>query len=122
MSFSGCRAPGCYWLLKGEGDWRAEQFEGPALDGGGAGEFLDALSGEDDGLPVEGGQVLEQVAVAVGGQPAGGVLAGVFGFGPGGSLRGCDRVRGGGNVLVGEGELGECGAQVPGEGGGEHAD
>jgi hypothetical protein len=38
--------PGCYWLLEGEGDRRAEQFEGPALDGGGAGELVDALSGE----------------------------------------------------------------------------
>src|ERR1035437_7210007 len=107
MSFSGCRSACCYWLLEGEGDWRAEQFEGPALEGGGAGEFFDARSGEGDGLPVEGGQVLEQVAVAVGGQPAGGVLAGVFGFGPGGALRGCDRVRGCGDVLVGECELGE---------------
>src|ERR1017187_10816386 len=33
-----------------------------------------------------------------------------------------DRVGGGGDVLVGEGELGECLAQVPGEVGGEHAD
>src|SRR5712691_6279203 len=122
MSFSACRAAGCYWLLEGEGDGRAEQLEGAALDGRGIGEFLDALSGEADGLAVERGQVLEQVAVAVGGQAAGGVLGGVLGFGPGGAPGGGDRVCGGGDVLVGEGELGEGGAQVPGEVAGEHAD
>ena len=37
-------------------------------------------------------------------------------------LGGGDRVGGGGDVLVGEGELGEGLAQVPGEVAGEHAD
>src|SRR6266511_265991 len=55
------------WLLEGQRDGGAEQLEGSGLDGGGAGELLDLLPGEGDGLPVEGGQVLEQVAVAIGG-------------------------------------------------------
>src|SRR6266536_99871 len=55
------------WLLEGQRDGGAEQLEGAGLDGGGAGELLDLLPGEDDGLPVEGGQVLKQVAVAIGG-------------------------------------------------------
>jgi hypothetical protein len=55
------------WLLEGQRDGGAEQLEGPGLDGGGAGELLDLLPGEDDGLPVEGGEVLKQVAVAIGG-------------------------------------------------------
>ena len=59
------------WLREGEGDWRAEQFEGPALDGGGGGEFVDALAGEGDGLAGEGGQVAEQVPVALTGSPPG---------------------------------------------------
>ena len=42
------------WLLEGERDGGAQQFEGPGLDGRGAGELLDALPGENDGLPVEG--------------------------------------------------------------------
>src|ERR1019366_3074853 len=50
------------------GDWCAEEFEGAPLDRGEAGEFLDLPPGEDDGLPVEGGQVIEQVPVAAGGQ------------------------------------------------------
>src|ERR1017187_10160806 len=49
-------------------DWCAEEFEGAPLDRGEAGEFLDLPPGEDDGLPVEGGQVIEQVPVAAGGQ------------------------------------------------------
>src|SRR6266516_4673693 len=52
-SCAGCGKPGCYWLLEGEGHRRAEQLEGPALDGRGTGEFLDFLPSEDDGLPVE---------------------------------------------------------------------
>src|SRR6266516_2919082 len=60
------------WLPEGHGDGGAEQFEGAGLDGGGGGELLDALPGEADGLAVEGGQVAEEVAVAVGGQAAGG--------------------------------------------------
>jgi hypothetical protein len=63
MSFSGCRAPGCYWLLEGEGDRCAEQFEGASLDGCGIGELLDPLAAEGDGLAVKGGQVAEEVAV-----------------------------------------------------------
>ena len=51
------------WLPEGKGDGRAEQFEGRALDGCRAGEFLDFLAVEGHGLAVEGGQVVEQVAV-----------------------------------------------------------
>src|SRR6266568_4221220 len=54
------------WLLEGQRDGGAEQLEGSGLDGGVAGELLDLLPGEDDGLPVEGGQVLDQVEVDVG--------------------------------------------------------
>ncbi len=77
------RGARCYWLPEGEGHGGAEQFEGPALDGGGGGELLDLPPGEDDGLPVEGRQVVEQITVAVGGQAVVVVLGGVFGFGPG---------------------------------------
>ncbi len=72
--------PGCYWLRDGLRDGGAEQFEGAALDGGGGGEFLDALSAEDDDLPVEGGEVGEQVAVAVDGQAVVVVLGAVLGL------------------------------------------
>ena len=50
------------------------------------------------------------------------MLGAVFGFGLGGALGGGDGVAGVGDVLVGEGELGERVAQVPGEVAGEHAD
>src|SRR6266498_1156017 len=65
------------WLLEGERDWGAEQLEGSGLDGGGGGEPVDALSGEDDDLAGEGGQVGEQVLIAGDGQAAGGVPRGV---------------------------------------------
>src|SRR5260370_9942769 len=68
------------WLPEGPWDGNAEQFEGAGLDGGGAGEFLHFLPGEDDGLPVEGGQELAQDPVPAGGQAAVGVLGG--GLGP----------------------------------------
>src|SRR6266542_787956 len=68
-------------LLEGAGDWGAEQLDGSGLDGGGGGEPLDALSGEDDDLAGEGGQVGEQVLIAGDGQAARGVLGGVFGLG-----------------------------------------
>src|SRR6266550_2329405 len=67
------------WLLEGQRGGGAEQFEGAGLDWSSGGELLDALPGKADGLAVEGGQVAEQVAVAVDGQPAGGVLGGVLG-------------------------------------------
>src|SRR6266487_3708322 len=95
------------WLLEGEWDWGAEQLEGLGLDGGGGGEPLDALSGEDDDLAGEGGQVCEQVLIAGDGQAARGVLGGVLGLGLCGGRRGGERVGGGWDVLVGEGELGE---------------
>src|ERR1022692_2347376 len=122
MSLSGCRAAGCYWLLEGEGGGGAEQHECPALDGRGAGELLDPLPAEGDGLAVECGEVAEQVAVFADGELVAVVLCGVFGFGLLGAAGGRDRAGGDGDVLVGEGELGEGGAQVPGEVAGEHAD
>src|SRR5215510_4300848 len=113
---------GRYWLRNGQWHGSAEQFEGSVLDRGRGGELVDLLPGEGDGLPVEGGQVGEKVAVAVDGQPIAVALGGVFGLGLPGALGGGDRVAGLGDVLVGEGELGERGAQVPGEVAGEHAD
>ena len=59
------RVPGAGLLLAtgGRGDWRAKQSKA-SLWTGGAGEFVDAMSGEGDGLPAEGGLVLGQVTVA----------------------------------------------------------
>src|SRR5437773_5651106 len=122
MVWRGGAVAGRYWLRDGRWHGGAEQLEGAALGGGGGGELLDDLTGEGDGLPVEGGQVGEQVAVAVDGQPIAVALGGGFGLVLGGALCGRDGVGGGGNVLVGEGELGEGLAQVPGEVAGEHAD
>jgi hypothetical protein len=84
------------WLPEGQRDWGAEQFEGPGLDQGWGGELLDVLPGEDDGLPVEGGQVLEQVPVFTDGQLVAVVLGGVFGFGLGGAPGGGDGSAGSG--------------------------
>ena len=56
-------AGNAYWLLEGEGNGRAEQLEGPALDRRWPGEFLDPLPAEGHGLAVEGERVVEQVAV-----------------------------------------------------------
>ena len=61
------------------------------LDGGWGGELLDLLPGEGDGLPVEGGQVGEQVAVAADGQTIAIALGGGFGLGLPGALGGGDR-------------------------------
>src|ERR1019366_6772692 len=74
MSCEERQRAGCYWLVEGEGDGRAEELEGAALDGGGIGEFLDPLAAEGDGLAVEGGQVVQQVAVFADGQLAAGAL------------------------------------------------
>ena len=67
--------PGCYWLLEGEGDRCAEQFEGASLDGCGIGELLDPLAAEGDGLAVEGA---EQVAVFADGKLVAVALGGVL--------------------------------------------
>lgn len=56
---------GCYWLLEGHGDGGAEQLEDAALDGCRGGDLLDSLPTEIDDLPVQGGEVVEQVFVAV---------------------------------------------------------
>jgi len=81
------RREGCLWcvewLLECQRDGSAEYLEGAGLDWGGGSEFLDLLSGEADGLPVEGGQVAEQVLVAADGKPVAVVLGGVFGPGLG---------------------------------------
>src|ERR1035437_7041417 len=122
MSRDGRRRAGCYWLLEGERDRCAEELEGAALDGGGIGELLYPLAAEGDGLTVEGGQVAEQVAVFADGKLAAVALGGVLAPGLTGASGRGDRVDGDGDVLIGEGELGECVAQVPGEVGGEHAD
>src|SRR6266568_5485683 len=63
MSVSGWRVGGWQWLLEGEGGRGAEQFEGAPLSGRWAGELLDPLPAEGDGLAVKGRQVAEQVAV-----------------------------------------------------------
>src|SRR6266704_1387332 len=49
-------------------------------------------------------------------------LCGILALGPWRAPGGGDGAFGGRDVLVGEGELGEGGAQVPGEVAGEHAD
>ena len=70
-----------YWLLEGEGHGSAEQFERALLDGRGAGGFLNSLPAEVDDLPVEGGEVVEEVeevAVFADGQLAAVAFAGVF--------------------------------------------
>jgi hypothetical protein len=71
-------AGNAYWLLEGEGDRRAEQLEGPPLDRGWPGEFLDPLPAEGHGLAVGGGQAVEQVAVFTDGQLAAVALCAVF--------------------------------------------
>ncbi len=68
------------WLLEGEGDGRAEQLEGAALDGRRFGEFLDSLPGEGDALAVQRGKVIEEILVFADGQAVTVVLAGVFCF------------------------------------------
>ncbi len=69
---------GGYWLLEGEGDRCAEQFEGASLDGRGVGELLDPLPAEVDGLAVKGGQVAEQVAVFADGKLVAVALCGIL--------------------------------------------
>jgi hypothetical protein len=51
------------------------------LDGCGGGKFFDSLSIEIDDLVIQGGEVLEQVFVAVQWKPVGGAFGGVFGYG-----------------------------------------
>src|SRR2546423_10614800 len=99
-----CR--GCYWLRDGQWHGGAKQFEGAPLDRRGRGELVDGPAVEGDGLPVEGGEVGEQVAVAVDGQAVVVALGAVVGLGLVLPLGGGERLSVLGDVLVGEGELG----------------
>src|ERR1039457_1142780 len=80
----GMGAPGSSKTRRWTGvGWGPGRCEARAVDGGGLGEFGDVLAAEGDGLPVECGQVAEQVAVLADGEPGFAALGGVFGFGPG---------------------------------------
>jgi hypothetical protein len=68
----------CYWLLEGAGHRGTGQLDRAALDGRGIGEFPGFLPAEVDGLAVEGGQVVEQVAVFADRELVAVVLGGVF--------------------------------------------
>ena len=77
---------------------------------------------EADGVSGECGQVGDEFVVSADGQLIRGDFRGVFHRCQGGSAGGDYRVFAGGLVVVGEGKLAQCLAQVPGEIGGEHAD
>src|SRR5713226_8521073 len=102
MYFSGAVAPGRCWLLEGERDRCAEQFEGAPLDGRRAGELLDPLPAEGDRLAVKGGQVAEEAAVFADGELAAVSFRGIFVPGPRRALGGGDRAGGDRDTGVGE--------------------
>ncbi len=71
---------GDVWCLReGEGYGGADQVEGAALGGGRGGELVDGLAADAYGVAGEGGQVVEQVAEAADGLPAGAGLEGGLG-------------------------------------------
>src|SRR5579871_2350521 len=113
-----------FWLLQGERDRGADEFEGVPLGAGRLGEHRDGDlgSGVADLVAGEGGQVLDQAAEAAVGLPGRVVLAGGLGLGGRGAAGCGDGAGRGGRVLVGEGERGPGPAQVPGQVAGEHAD
>src|SRR5207253_10805608 len=124
LSCRGFTVPGgfCWCLLQGERDGGAEQGEGLPLHGGGGDDLVDLLAADGDGVAGEGGQVVDQVAEAVGGLPGGGGLVRGLVLGGGGAGGGGDGVVPGGRVLVGVGEWRPGLAQVPGQVAGEQAD
>src|ERR1035437_4835997 len=94
-----------FWLLQGQWDRCAEEFECAAPGGGGNGEQVEAgLVVADDAEVVagQGGEVAQQGGETGGGQVVGGRLGRRLGIGCVGALGGGDRVGGLGPVLVGE--------------------
>jgi hypothetical protein len=53
-----------FWLRHHDRDGRSDQVEGAGLDRGRGGQLLGLMPGEMDDLPVQCGQVSEQIAVA----------------------------------------------------------
>ena len=72
-----------FWLLQGERDRGADEFEGVPLGAGRLGEHRDGDigAGVPDLVAGQGGQVLEQAAEAAVGLPGRVVLAGRLGLG-----------------------------------------
>lgn len=71
-----------WWcLLQGGWDRRAEEGEGPLLHWAWRCDLVDLVASDGDGVAVEGGEVVEEVAEAAGWLAAGGDVPGGLGLG-----------------------------------------
>src|SRR5660397_9548 len=112
-----------YWLLQGQWDRCPEQLEGSALRRGRAGQQVELRSpGGPDPVAGERAEVVEQLAKAADRLAVLVGLAGGLGARGRRPTSGSDRVRPRWRRLVGKGQRGQRGAQVPDQVAGQEAD